>query len=160
MGSEWLWILAGLLMVAGILGIVLPALPGVPLLFAGLLLAAWVDGFRYVGIGTMVFIGVLGLLSFGADFLAGLAGVKRFGGSKRAIAGAALGGAVGIFFGFPGILLGPFAGAVIGELTLRRDVKQAGKAGVGATIGFLVGTALKLGLAFSMLGIFLLARFL
>jgi uncharacterized protein YqgC (DUF456 family) len=159
MPSEILWVFAVVLVAVGLAGIVLPALPGIPLLFVGLLLAAWAESFRTVGVGTIVLIGVLGLCSFGADFLASVVGVKRFGGSKRAVIGAALGGVAGLFFGLPGVLIGPFAGAVIGELSLRRDVRTAGRAGIGATLGFLVGTALKIGLALSMLGVFLVARF-
>ena len=74
--------------------------------------------------------------------------------------GAALGTLAGIFFGLPGILLGPFLGAVAGELTVRRDLQLASRSGVGAFIGFVLATAGKLALGFAMLGLFLLVRFL
>ena len=154
-----LWLLAAVLVVAGLLGLILPALPGAPLLFAGLLVAAWVEGFSYVGSGTLAVLGALALLTYAVDFMASALGAKRFGASNRAVGGAAIGALVGIFFGLPGILLGPFVGAVVGELTGRRGARDAARAGVGATVGLALGAAAKLALAFSMLGIFALARF-
>ena len=127
-----LWILAAVLVLAGLLGLILPALPGAPLLFAGLLVAAWVEDFSYVGGGTLAILGVLALLTYAVDFVASAFGAKRFGASNRAIVGAAVGALVGIFFGLPGILLGPFVGAVVGELTGRRGARDAARAGVGA----------------------------
>ena len=154
-----LWLLAAVLVLAGLVGLVLPALPGAPLLFAGLLVAAWVEDFSYVGSGTLGVLGAMALLTYAVDFVAGALGAKRFGASNRAIVGAAIGAMVGIFFGLPGILLGPFVGAVVGELTGRRGARDAARAGVGATVGLALGAAAKLALAFSMLGIFALARF-
>jgi uncharacterized protein YqgC (DUF456 family) len=154
-----LWLLAAVLVLAGLLGLILPALPGAPLLFAGLLVAAWVEDFSYVGGGTLAVLGALALLTYAVDFIASALGAKRFGASNRAIVGAAIGALVGIFFGLPGILLGPFVGAVVGELTGQRGPRDAARAGVGATVGLALGAAAKLALAFSMLGIFALARF-
>jgi hypothetical protein len=154
-----LWILAVLLVSAGLDGLVLPALPGAPLLFLGLVVAAWAEDFAYVGGGTIVLLAVLAALTYAADFVAGALGARRFGASPRAATGALLGGLVGLFFGLPGILLGPFAGAVIGELTLRRDLKAAGRAGLGATFGLLLAAAAKVALALTMIGVFLLVRF-
>jgi uncharacterized protein YqgC (DUF456 family) len=148
------WILAVLLVLAGIAGTVLPALPGAALVFAGLLLAAWIDGFATVGGGTLAWIGVLGALTYAVDFAATAFGAKRVGASRRAMLGAALGGIVGIFFGLPGLLLGPFVGAVLGEYSAHRDLHQAGRAGFGAWVGLLFGVAAKLALIFAMLGVF------
>ncbi len=148
-----------MLIVIGIAGLVLPAVPGAPLLFAGLWLAARADNFNYVGWGTLVILGVLAVLTYVVDFAATALGAKRFGASKRAILGAALGGLVGLFFGLPGVLLGPFVGAVIGELSGQRGLQAATRAGVGATLGLALGVAAKLALAFSMLGIFAVVRF-
>jgi uncharacterized protein YqgC (DUF456 family) len=153
-----LWLLAGVLVLAGLAGLLLPVLPGAPLLFAGLLVAAWAEDFAYVGAGTLTLIAALGLLTYAVDFAATALGAKRFGASKRAVIGAAVGGLVGLFFGLPGILLGPFIGAVIGELTAQRGLSDAGRAGVGATLGLIFGVAAKLTLAFAMLGLFALAR--
>lgn len=155
-----LWLLAALLIVAGIAGLVLPAIPGAPLLFAGLLVAAWAEDFVHVGSGTLIVLGTLAVLTYVLDFVASALGARRFGASGRAIVGATLGAVVGIFFGIPGIVLGPFIGAVIGELSVRRDLPGATRAGIGAFIGLVVATAGKLALGFTMIGLFLLVRFL
>jgi uncharacterized protein YqgC (DUF456 family) len=128
-------------------------------LFAGFVLAAWADDFLYVGIKTIIVLALLTLLTYGVDLWATMFGVKRFGASKYAILGALAGLVVGIFLGFPGILFGPFIGAMAGELITRRGLRAAVRAGFGATIGLALGAALKLALAFSMIGIFVVARF-
>jgi hypothetical protein len=153
-----LWPLAVVMVVAGLVGLVLPALPGAPLLFGGLFAAAWAEDFAYVGAGTLTVLAAMALLTYAVDFAATALGAKKFGASKRAVVGAALGALVGLFFGIPGIILGPFIGAVIGELTTERGLAEASRAGVGATIGLVFGAAAKLALAFSMLGLFVLVR--
>ena len=153
------WIVAILLVAAGLAGLVLPALPGPLLLFAGLFLAAWAEQFAHVGTWTLVVLAVMAALASLADFVAGAFGAKRYGASPRSVAGAALGAVVGIFFGLPGLLLGPFIGALLGELSARRDLVAAGRAGWGATIGLVLGTAAKLALGFAMVGLFLVVRF-
>lgn len=155
-----LWILAVALVVIGLVGIVLPALPGTILIFAGLLLGAWADGFTRVGPGTLTLIGVIAAASYGVDFVAAALGVKRLGASTRAMTGAALGTLFGLFLGIPGLIVGPFVGAVLGELTMHRDFGRAGRAGVAAWIGFAIGMAVKVALAFTMVAIFLAAMFL
>jgi uncharacterized protein YqgC (DUF456 family) len=155
-----LWLLAAILVLAGLVGLLLPVIPGVPLVFAGLLVAAWAEDFAYVGTGTLALLAVLVVLAYIVDFAATALGAKRFGASRRAVVGAALGAVVGIFFGLPGILLGPFIGAVIGELSAQRGLRDAGRAGLGATLGLVLGVAAKLALAFSMLGVFATARLL
>jgi len=153
-----LWyVLAVVLIVVGFVGTIVPALPGVPLVFAGMFVAAWADGFQHVGVWWLVGLGVLTLIALAVDFLAGLAGAKRVGASRMALIGAAVGTIVGIFFGIPGLLLGPFLGALIGELVAGGTLKRATGVGVGAWIGFLIGTVLKLGVCFAMLGLFALA---
>jgi uncharacterized protein len=154
------WILAILLIVLGLAGLVLPVLPGPLLLFLGLLVAAWAEGFAYIGTGTLIALGIMAALASLADFVAGALGARRYGSSPRAMLGAALGAVVGLFFGLPGLLLGPFAGALLGELTARRDLQAASRAGWGATIGLALGIAAKLALGFAMVGLFLLVRFL
>lgn len=155
-----LWLLAIALVLAGVAGLLLPVLPGAPVLLAGLVMAAWIEDFRYAGFGTIALLTVLCGLIFAVDFVAGSFGARRFGASPRAAAGAAIGALVGIFFGLPGILLGPMAGAVLGELSARRTWTEAGRAGVGATLGLVLGAAAKLGLAMAMIGVFVLVRFL
>ena len=157
--SILLWILAAVLVIVGLAGLFLPVLPGAALVFAGLAVAAWADDFVYVGWGLLTVLGVLALLTYPADFLASAFGAKRYGASPRAVTGAVIGTVVGIFFGLPGVLLGPFAGAVIGEFSAQRHLGKAGRAGFGATVGIVLGTAAKLAIAFTMLGIFAIARF-
>lgn len=152
--SAILWISAVLLVLAGLVGIVLPALPGTILIVAGLVLAAWADDFGRVGPGMLVLIGVIGAVSYGVDFVAAALGAKYMGASKRAMAGAALGTVLGLFFGFAGVIVGPLLGAIAGELTAHRNWKRVGKAGIAAWLGFAIGTAVKVGIAFVMLGLF------
>lgn len=160
MGMEGLlWAAALLLVALGLAGLVLPALPGIPLLFLGLVAAAWAEGFAHVGAGTIAVLALLALLAWGADFAAVAFGARRFGATPRAAWGAAAGMLVGLFFGLPGILLGPFLGAMLGELLGNRSLRQAGLASLGATLGLAFGAAVKMALAFVMLGIFLVARF-
>jgi uncharacterized protein YqgC (DUF456 family) len=153
-----LLIVAGVLIVVGALGLVLPALPGAPLIFLGALLAAWAEDFAYIGFGTLIALGVLSALAIAVDFIASAFGVKRFGASPRAIAGATIGALVGIFFGLVGILIGPFVGAMLGELSVRNDLAAAGRAGIGAALGLAIGTAAKLAIAITMIGLILLMR--
>jgi uncharacterized protein YqgC (DUF456 family) len=117
-----LWILAAILVLVGLAGLFLPAIPGAVVLFAGLAVAAWADNFVYVGWGTLTVLGVLALLTYLADSLASAFGAKRYGASPRAVTGAVVGAVIGIFFGLPGVLLGPFVGADIGELSARRHL--------------------------------------
>jgi uncharacterized protein YqgC (DUF456 family) len=151
--------LAIILVIAGLAGIVMPGLPGPILIFAGLVLAAWSDGFARVGVFTLVVIGALTVATYVIDIAVMAMGMKHLGATKRAMAGAAIGTLAGLFFGLPGLVVGPFAGAVLGELTARSDMRQASRAGAAAWIGFLLGTAAKVGLAFVMVGVFLAAWF-
>ncbi len=153
-----LLVLAALLVVAGLVGMVSPALPGPLLLFAGLWMAAWAEGFAHVGAGTVITLGVMAAIAMLLDSLAGAFGARRYGASGRAMLGAALGGIVGIFFGLPGLLLGPFIGALLGELSMRRDLPTASRAGWGATVGMLLGIAAKMALGIAMLGLFVMMR--
>jgi len=155
-----LWLLAVALVIVGLAGVVLPGLPGHVLIFAGLALAAWADGFARVGMPTLAVIGALALASYVIDVVATVLGVRHLGASSRAMTGAALGTLLGLFMGLSGIIVGPFLGAVLGELTVQGDVVQAGKAGVAAWIGFAVGAAVKVAIAFVMIGVFLAAAVL
>jgi uncharacterized protein YqgC (DUF456 family) len=152
-----LWVLAIALVLVGIAGAVLPALPGVPLVFVGLLLAAWIDGFQKVGWFVMTILGLLMLVSFGMDLLATSLGAKKAGASKLAIFGGGLGALVGLFFGIPGLILGPFVGAFAGELIARRGRNQAVRSGLGTWLGLVVGTAGRLALIVAMVAIFVTA---
>ncbi len=149
-----LWVLALLLVLAGIAGAVLPAIPGAPLVFAGLFLGAFIDGFSKVGWFPLVVIGLLTALTFVVDFAATALGAKRVGASPLALVGAALGTVAGLFFGFVGVLVGPFAGAALGEYVARRDLRQAGRAGLGTWLGIVLGSAAKIALLLAMVGVF------
>ena len=161
MGAELIfWLLAALLVLAGLAGTVIPAIPGVPLVFAGLWLAARIEHYEKVGALTLVALGVLAVLAMAIDFLASALGAKKVGASKQAIAGSMVGATVGIGFGLPGLLLGPFVGAVIGELIARKNVEQAATVGIATWLGLLFGALAKLALSLTMLGVFAAAYFL
>lgn len=160
MSMEAVWLaLAVVLVGVGIAGSVLPALPGVPLVFAGLLLAAWAGDFQQVGWMPLVVLGLLTTASFVIDLVATAAGARRVGATRLAVVGAALGTLAGLLLGLPGLILGPFVGAVAGELISHGKMQQATRAGLATWMGLLFGTLAKLALIFTMLGVFALAYF-
>jgi uncharacterized protein len=159
-GNILLWLGAAALVAVGIAGLVLPLLPGVPLLFGGLWLAAWIDGYAKVGIGIVVVLGVLAALAFVVDYVAAMFGVKKVGASGLAMADAGLGALGGLFLGLPGLIVGPIVGAAAGEFIARRDTAQATKAGIAAGFGFVIAVVAKLGLAVAMLAVFAFAYFI
>lgn len=157
---DWniLWyVVAGTIIAAGFVASILPNLPGIPVMFGGMLLAAWVGHFARIPVWVIVLLGLLAAFSILFDFLAGTWGAKRYGASRAAVWGAFIGTIVGLFFGIPGIILGPFIGAVIGQLASGSRAEHAARVGVGTWIGLLIGTAIKLATAFMMLGTFALA---
>jgi uncharacterized protein YqgC (DUF456 family) len=154
-----LWLLSGALIVAGFAGIVLPALPGTLLVFAGIVLGAWIDGFTRVGWIALVAIGILALLAWAMDYVAAMLGAKRAGASRQALVGAALGTVAGIFLGLVGVLFMPLVGAAAGEYLARRQHGQAVRVGIATWLGLLAGMLAKFVLAFMMVGIFLVALF-
>jgi hypothetical protein len=149
------WLLSGLIIIAGLAGTVVPALPGVPLVFLGLFVGAWIGNFETISWVTIGVLAVLTVIAWVVDFVAGAAGARYLGASSRAFWGATIGAIAGIFFGVVGMLLGPFIGAVLGELSGGSNVVQSGRAGLGAWIGMVVATAVKLAIAFLMIGIFI-----
>jgi uncharacterized protein YqgC (DUF456 family) len=152
-----LWILSGALILAGFAGIILPALPGTLLVFAGIMLGAWIDDFTRVGWIALASIAVLALLSWVLDYVAAMLGAKRAGASRLAIAGAAVGTVAGIFMGLVGVLFMPLVGAAVGEFIARRQHGQALRVGVATWLGLLAGMLAKFVLAFMMLGIYVFA---
>lgn len=157
--AMFLWIVAAALVVIGLAGTILPALPGVPLVFAGLVIAAWIGDFQKIGWPTLTILAVLTALAIAADFIATLLGAKRAGASRLALAGAAIGSIVGLFFGLLGIFVFPFVGAVVGELIARQRLNQAARVGVATWLGMLLGALAKLSLAITMLGVFFISYF-
>lgn len=155
--TEVLYVLSAVMIAIGLLGTILPAIPGTTLVFAGMLLAAWAGDFQHISGWTVALLAVLTVISFIIDFVASMLGTKVAGASRWAFVGAGVGAVLGLFFGIIGLLIGPFVGAVIGEAIATNHFKRAMTAGVGATIGLLFGAVAKIALAFTMLGIFLLA---
>ena len=155
-----LWALAGLLVVVGLAGTILPALPGVPFVFMGLLIIAWIGDFQRIAWPTLTLLALLTALAVAADLVAAIFGAKRAGASRLALLGAALGSVVGLFFGLVGIFVLPFIGAVIGELMARQRLDQAAKVGFATWLGMLVGALAELSLAITMLGVFVIAYFI
>ena len=157
--NTWMFVLAGLLVFTGLAGSILPALPGVPLVFGGLLLAAWADDFPRVSWVVLVILGLMTVLSFAIDFAATAMGAKRVGASKLAIVGALIGTLGGLVLGLPGLIFGPFVGAVTGEMLTHGEMQRATRAGFATWVGLIFGTLTKLALVFTMLGIFAFAWF-
>ena len=156
-----LYVLAALLVLLGLAGTLLPALPGIPILYAGLWLAAATDGYHHVGTYWLIGIALVGALALLLDFVAGVFGAKRAGAQPAALWGAAIGTFVGLFLLGPfGLLLGPFLGALAGELLSGSSVLRSTHVGVGTWVGVIVGTLAKLTLSFVMLGMFAFAMFL
>jgi uncharacterized protein YqgC (DUF456 family) len=151
------YVLAGLLIVGGLAGSVLPTLPGIPMVFGGIWLAAAVDDYQHLGLWWLLLIGALGVAGVAIDFIASALGAKRVGASKRALWGASIGTIVGLFFGIPGLLFGPFVGALVGELSSGTSVLRSAHVGIGTWIGLLLGALVKLVLAFVMVGLFAIA---
>lgn len=150
MSPEIVWISAALLILAGVAGSVLPALPGAPLILVAAVLHRWLLP-GWVSLWTIAALAVLAAVTVVVDAACGVFGVQRFGGGRWAMLGAGVGAAVGLFFGPLGLLFGGVAGAVACEMLFdRKALNDALKAGVGAGIGMLVGTVLRLGLALFM----------
>jgi uncharacterized protein YqgC (DUF456 family) len=148
----FLYLLAAALIVGGVAGAVLPILPGIPMIFGGIWLAAAVDQYQHVGWVWLVAIGIVGAFGVALDFISASLGAKKIGASPRALWGAGVGTTVGMFFGIPGLLLGPFIGAVGGELWSGKSVLRSAHVGVSTWFGMLLGIVAKAVLSFLMLG--------
>ncbi len=157
MTDSLLWLASIGLIVAGLAGTVLPALPGTLFVLAGIVLGAWIDDFTRVGWGSLTAVAVMAVLAWVLDYAAGLLGARRAGASKQALLGAAIGTVAGVFTGFIGLLFMPLAGAAIGEYTAQRDPSRAVKVGVSTWFGILLGLLAKVVLAFMMIGVFVAA---
>lgn len=169
--SPWWWLLAIGLMAVGVIGSVLPVLPGTVLVLAGVVLGAWIDGFERVSGWAVGFIAVLAVLAWVTDYVAALLGAKKAGASRLAVIGAAVGTVLGVLTGFVGLIFMPLLGALAGEYWSQRDKlggfanaddhaaagRQAAKVGVATWIGMLLGTVVKLVLTFLMIGSFAVA---
>ena len=136
--------LAALLIVIGLAGALVPVVPGLPLIFGGIWLIAGVDHYHHLGRAWLICIAAIGAVGLGLDLMAGALGAKRVGASRQAVWGALLGTLIGLFFGLPGVLLGPFAGAMLGELSAGNSVLRSTHVGVSTWIGLIFGTLCKL----------------
>lgn len=152
-----LYALGAVALAVGIAGVVLPAIPGSALLVLGAVLVAWAEDFTRVSGWTVAACAAIGLAIWIVDLAAGILGARAFGASKWAILGAGLGLLVGMFFALPGIVLGPAIGAIVLEYARDPNFERALKAGAGAFVGFVLGTAVKVSLAFALVGVLALA---
>jgi uncharacterized protein len=149
-----LYVVAGALIVVGLVGAIVPALPGIPLIFGGIWLIAGVDRYQHLGLWWLLGIAAIGTIGLTVDLLAGALGAKRVGASKQAVWGALVGTVIGLFSGLPGLLLGPFLGAVLGELSAGNSVLRSTHVGVSAWFGLLFGTIIKLVSSLMMVALF------
>lgn len=148
-----LYLLAALLILGGLAGAILPMLPGIPMLFGGIWLAAAVDNYQHLGKWWLLAIGLVGAVGVITDFVAATLGAKRVGATPRALWGAGAGTLLGMFFGIPGLIFGPFAGALLGELASGTSVLRSAHVGVATWLGLLFGTLLKLVISCVMIGL-------
>ena len=152
-----LWIVVVVLVLAGLAGTVLPALPGIPLIFGGVLLAAWIEDFQRIPGWVIGVLAVLAVIGVAVDYVAAALSARRVGASRQGIIGAALGTVAGVVTGLWGLIFMPLVGAAIGEFIAHRDALRAGKVGLATWFGLLVGTAVKIAVAFTMIGVFVAA---
>ncbi|GGA10549.1 membrane protein [Dyella caseinilytica] len=156
------YILAIVLILFGLIGAVLPNLPGIPMIFGGIWLAAAVDDYHHISTTWLIILGVLAAFGIAVDFIAASLGAKRVGASSAAIWGASIGTIMGMFLGIPGLILGPFVGALAGELLSSRSVLRSAHVGIGTWLGLLFGALVKLVLSIIMVavaaGVWLLHR--
>ncbi|MGL4233248.1 MAG: DUF456 domain-containing protein [Casimicrobium sp.] len=154
-----MWLLAIVLMAVGLIGTILPALPGVILVLAGAIVGAWIDDFTKVPVWVVVVLSALAVIAWVTDYVATLMGAKKAGASTLALVGAALGTIVGIFMGLIGVLFLPLIGAAAGQYLSEKNTKNAAKVGFATWLGLLVGTIVKVVIVCVMLGIFWVAYF-
>lgn len=152
-----LWLLAVALILVGIAGTVLPALPGVVFVLGGIVLAAWIDDFARISGWTVGVLAVLAAIGFAVDYVAGALAARRAGASRPGLIGAAIGTVAGVVTGLWGLVFMPLVGAAIGEFIAHRDALRAGRVGAATWIGLLVGAVAKLAIVFTMVGIFVAA---
>jgi uncharacterized protein YqgC (DUF456 family) len=151
----FVYALVALLLIVGLIGSVVPALPGVVLILAGAVVHAVATDFDPIGPGRLAILALLMAVAYALDYAAGALGVKRFGGSGWAVTGAVVGALVGLFFGLPGLLLGPLLGSLAAEYVYTRQLSASARAAFGTVVGLLVGAVAKIGLALAMIALFL-----
>jgi uncharacterized protein len=149
-----LYVIAAALILVGLFVAVIPALPGIPLIFAGIWLIAALDRYRHLTLWWLLGIALVGVIGLAIDLVAGALGAKRVGASHRAVGGALVGTVVGLFFGLPGLLLGPFLGAVLGELASGSSALRGVHVGMSTWVGLICGAIVKLVSSWTMVSLF------
>jgi uncharacterized protein YqgC (DUF456 family) len=145
------WTLLVVLLLGGLAGVLLPFLPGALIIFLGALLHKILTP-EWLSWTAVIILGVLVLVERLLDFLGTMVGAKWLGATRWGIFGAVVGGIVGIFFGLPGLILGPVFGALVGEIVFaRRNLALSAKAGFGAAAGFGISTVARIALALFMI---------
>jgi uncharacterized protein len=151
------WLIAIVLMAAGLLGTVLPVFPGTTIiLFAAILHRIMLGPAKSIGWTALVTLVLLTLISYALDFLGSYLGARRFGASGWGMLGATVGAIVGIFFGIIGLFVGPVIGAIAGEFVAGKKMVAAGKAGWGSLLGTIGSMVGKLLIALAMIVVFLM----
>jgi uncharacterized protein len=145
----------GLLFLTGLAGALIPWLPGPLFILAGAVLWAFATDFAEIGIGRLVILGALALLTFLLNFVAGAVGACRYGGSRWGVVGAVVGAVIGLFFGPLGLLAGPVVGAIAGEMLRGADIEGSVRSGFGALVGLLAGIVADFVISLVMVGLFL-----
>jgi uncharacterized protein len=152
------WLIAIVLMAVGLIGTVLPVIPGTTIILAAALLHQIMLGSeKSLGWWNIAALVLLTLLSYVLEFAAGYFGAKRFGATKWGAFGAVIGAIAGLFFPFPGLFIGPVVGALAGELVAGKRLVSAGRAGWGTLLGNLAGMLGKLTIGLAMVSWFLVA---
>lgn len=149
MSDYVLLILGIILMLLGIIGCLVPVLPGPPLSYLGLILLH-ISKFGEFDSTVLIALAAVTVIVTVLDYIVPIWGTRRFGGSKYGTRGATVGLVIGLFLGPVGIIIGPLMGAIVGELIFKDDMKYALKAGFGSLLGFLTGIGLKLAASFIM----------
>lgn len=148
--SDYLLLISGIiLLVLGIIGCLVPVLPGPPLSFIAIILLHLSRFGHFTG-PTLIFLGTIAAVVTVLDYVVPVWGTRKFGGTKYGTRGATVGLIIGLFLGPAGIVIGPFIGAFVGEMIFRDDINYAVKAGFGSLLGFLAGIGLKLAASFVM----------
>jgi uncharacterized protein len=146
--SDYILLISGIiLMILGIIGCLVPVLPGPPLSFLGLILLH-LSRFGHFETSTLITLGAIAVVVTIMDYIVPVWGTKRFGGSKYGTKGATVGLIIGLFLGPMGIIIGPLLGAFVGEMIFKDDFRYAARAGFGSLLGFLTGIGLKLAASF------------
>jgi uncharacterized protein len=147
-------VIVAALMLVGLVGSVVPLIPGTPLVFAGAVIYAIATDFTPVGAGRLAILAVLGVAGWAIEHVAGALGARRAGGGRAAVVGAVLGALVGLAFAPLGLLVGPIAGAIGGELLSGRDPVGSVRTGIGTAVGVVLGVAAHFAFAVTMVALF------